>query len=544
MDAPNRRVLCVFPRYTRSFGTMHHAYPLIRGVKAFMPPQGILTVAAYLPKSWNVRFVDENMAPASDSDYRWADVVFVSGMHVQRDAIRKVIQRAHAFDKLAVLGGPSVSACPEWYHDADLLHLGELGNGTDSLIARLGASVARPADQERFATTERLPMTDFPLPAYHLLNLDQYFLASVQFSSGCPYRCEFCDIPELYGRQPRLKTPSQVTRELDVMLARGNPGAVYFVDDNFIANPQAALELLRELGRWQQERGYPVEFACEATLNLAQMPQALELMREAHFCTVFCGIETPDERTLAGIHKEQNLRMPMVEAVRTLNSYGLQVVAGIIIGFDTDTVETGARITDFIRAANIPMATVNLLHALPRTPLWRRLEAANRIVKSRERESNVEFLLPYETVVEMWLKCITELYAPDAIYERFEHQLQHTFPNRKVLPASKARVNAANVWKGLRILGRIFWHAGIRSDYRRRFWKTALPALRRGRIEGLINVAAVAHHMILFARECVRGEAEKCFYCENLAGPEETAARDVARPRTASAPIADVDAAY
>ncbi len=510
-----RRILCVFPRYTRSFGTMHHAYKLMAGVKAFMPPQGILVVAAYLPEQWEVRFVDESIASARDSDYQWTDVVLLSGMHVQREFICTISDRAHKFGKITVVGGPSVSACPEYYPNVDILHCGELGDATDKIIERLDASVARPAKQEVYLTMNRLPLTDFPLPAYKFVDMGKYFLASVQFSSGCPYKCEFCDIPELYGRNPRLKSPKQVTAELDAMLARGNPGAVYFVDDNFIANQKAAIELLRELVEWQKARGYPVQFACEATLNLSQVPQALELMKEAFFCTVFCGIETPEEDALEFIHKEQNLRRPLLDSIQTLNNYGIEVVSGIIMGLDTDSLETGERVSQFIRASNIPMLTINMLHALPKTPLWRRLEQANRIIKSPGgRESNVEFLLPYQTVVDMWQKCVAEAYTPDAIYERFEYQIQNTYPKRKQLPPTKARVNLPNILRGLSILSRIFWYVGVRSDYRKRFWKMALPTLKKLDIEGCIHTAVVAHHMILFARECASGEAEKCFYGE------------------------------
>jgi hopanoid C-2 methylase len=510
-----RKILCVFPKYTTSFGTMHHAYPLMRGVRAFMPPQGILVIAAYLPKEWEVRFIDESIALAKDRDFQWADAVVISGMHVQREHICKISDRARKFGKVAILGGPSVSGCPEWYPDVDILHVGEMGDATDKIIARLDESCARPPRQEVYITLNRLPLTEFPLPAYHLIDLDDYFLGSVQFSSGCPYKCEFCDIPELYGRNPRLKSPKQVTAELDAMLAQGNPGAVYFVDDNFIANQKAAIDLLKELAEWQKLRGYPVQFACEATLNLSQVPQALELMKEAYFCTVFCGIETPDEGALEFIHKEQNLRKPILDSINVLNSYGLEVVSGIIIGLDTDKESTGEAISTFIEASNIPMLTINILHALPKTPLWRRLEASNRIMASTNgRESNVQFLLPYETVVDMWLKCVEKAYTPDAIYRRFEYQIANTFPNRKQLPATKARVNAKNIFKGLSILGRIIWHVGIRADYRRRFWQMAWPNIKKGKIEEIIHTAVVAHHMIKFARDCTSGVAEKCFYGE------------------------------
>src|SRR5260370_3572999 len=182
----------------------------------------------------------------------------------------------------------------EYYPDFDLLHLGELGDATDQLIEYLDRHTSRPEQQIQFKTVDRLPLQQFPIPAYHLIRLDQYFIASIQFSSGCPYTCEFCDIPELYGRNPRLKSPEQVLAELDAMLKSGNPGAVYFVDDNFVGNRKAALELVPHLVEWQKKNGFPVQFACEATLNIAKSPQLLAMMREAYFCTVFCGIETPE----------------------------------------------------------------------------------------------------------------------------------------------------------------------------------------------------------------------------------------------------------
>ena len=288
-----------FPRYARSFGTLHHAYPLKGGVRAFMPPQGLLVIAATIPPDWEVRFIDENMSPATDADFQWAEAVFVTGMHVQRETINDVNARAQRFGKVTVLGGPSVSACAEWYPNFDILHCGEMGDATDALYAHLDETVERPAAQIRFTTAERTPLSDFPVPAYHLVNIRHYFLASVQFSSGCPYRCEFCDIPELYGRNPRLKTPEQVCRELDAIMAAGPPGSIYFVDDNFIANPKAAAALLPHLVEWQRRTGYRIRLACEATLNIAQDKKILELMREAQFQTVFVGIETPDEAALA-----------------------------------------------------------------------------------------------------------------------------------------------------------------------------------------------------------------------------------------------------
>ena len=515
-----RRILCVFPRYARSFGTLHHAYPMMPRVRAFMPPQGLLLIAASIPPDWEVRFVDENKTAAADADFRWADAVFVTGMHVQRETINDVNERAHGFGKVTVLGGPSVSACAEWYPDFDILHVGELGDATCALYEHLDGTVERPAEQILLTTADRTPLASFPVPAYNLVNIREYFLASVQFSSGCPYRCEFCDIPELYGRNPRLKTPEQVCAELDAIVVAGPPGAVYFVDDNFIGNPKAALELLPHLIAWQRRNGYRVRFACEATLNIAQNGKLLELMREAYFHTIFVGIETPDPEALHGMVKDQNLRMPILDAVAILNSYGMEVVSGIIMGLDQDTERTSDDILAFIEAAKIPMLTINLLYALPKTPLWRRLEKDGRLLSDGTggEESNVKFLLPRELVRESWLKCVREANAPEPLYRRFAHQIERTYPNR-FHPGSLRRVEKGDVAHGLGILARILWRVGVRSDYRKTFWRMARPALKKGNIEAVIHVGLVAHHLIHFARDCQAGVGEYSFYAEKGTRP-------------------------
>jgi hopanoid C-2 methylase len=512
-----RRILCVFPRYSRSFGTFHHAYPLMGNVKAFMPPQGILLVAAYLPKRWEVRLIDENVQAATTADYRWADVVITSGMHIQRPQINEINAIAHQHNKITVVGGPSVSGCPEYYPDFDILRVGELGDADDALIEYLDQNLERPAQQLCFETQERLPLDQFPVPAYEQIQLRQYFLGSIQFSSGCPFHCEFCDIPELYGRNPRLKSPEQIVRELDAMLKSGNPGAVYFVDDNFIGNRHAVMALLPYLIDWQKQNGYPVQFACEATLNIAQSPKLLEMMREAYFCTVFCGIETPDPEALHSISKDQNLSMPILKAIETLNSYGIEVVSGIIMGLDTDTEETCDRILEFIQQSQIPTLTINLLHALPRTQLWRRLETEGRLIHSDEsRESNVDFLMPYEQVVAMWQRCITCAYEPKFLYERFAHQYRTTFLNRIEVPNSKARLSLFNIKRGFRTLSKLLLKVGIWGSYRRTFWHMAWPALKAGRIQSLIHIGIVSHHLITFAQECAAGDESASFYSQRL----------------------------
>lgn len=478
-----------------------------------MPPQGLLVIAAALPADWEVRFVDENVRYVGDDELAWADAVLLSGMHHQRPRIRSLVSRAHAHGKVTALGGPSVSACPEWYPAVDLVHVGELGDATEALIERLRRDVSRPPRQEVYETVRRRDLADFPIPAYGQVDVSQYLMASIQFSSGCPYKCEFCDIPELYGRRARLKTPSRVTAELDAMLRRGRVDSVYFVDDNFVGNPRATEDLVRALVDWQERHGFPVQFACEGTLNMAKRPELLRLMRDANFRTVFCGIESPDEDALRAMRKQQNLSTPILDAVRTLNDHGLEVVSGIILGLDTDSESTPDRILEFVETSRIPMLTINLLQALPHTPLWRRLEAENRILQDADgRHSNVDFLLGYDTVMAGYRRCVSGAYQPDKIYARFDHQLERTYRRRRRLPNARSRLTPANLRRGLAVAGRLAWHVGVRSSHRRHFWRMVVRQLRHGRVEGAIHVALVAHHMISFAREAIGEHGERSFY--------------------------------
>jgi len=508
-----RRVLCVFPAYTPSFGTFQHAFALMGRVRAFMPPQGLLLIAAYLPESWPVRFVDENIRPASDADFAWADVVLVSGMHIQAPQIRDIQSRAHAAGKVTVLGGPSVSSAPEMYPGFDYLHIGELGDATDELIGLLDASVARPATQMRLTTNEPFALDAFPLPAYDMIPLYRYLIGSLQFSSGCPYRCEFCDIPALYGRQPRLKTPEQITAELDAMLAQSFcPPVVYFVDDNFIGNRKAAREMLPHLIAWQRKHGYPLQFACEATLNLAKQTEILALMREAQFLTVFVGIETPDADALKAMRKEHNATLPMMDAIKTLNSYGLEVTSGIILGLDTDTADSEGRLKDFIDLSQIPILTINLLQALPRTPLWDRLKRDGRLIADDSGlESNVRFLRPYDEVVATWRRCIAHAYDPERLLARFTHQVDATFANRMITPA-RGKLTIPNLRAALVLAFNIVLRVGLLSDYRRPFWRAVRHAFRRGQIDAVLGIGFVTYHLIEFSREALRGDQNASFY--------------------------------
>ncbi len=507
-----RNILCVFPKYTPAFGTFQHAYKLMYRVKAFMPPQGLLLIAAYMPENWPVRFVDENIAFATAADFAWAEVVLVTGMHIQAEQIRDIRRRAHAAGKVAVLGGPSVSASPEMYPDYDYLHIGEMGDATDQIIRALDASVLRPPLQVVAKTQDRLPLTKFPIPAYEKVPFGRYLLGTLQFSSGCPYTCEFCDIPGLYGRQPRMKTPEQIVAELDYIFSQPNPPTtLYFVDDNFIGNRKAAKEMLPHLVKWQKRNSYPVMFACEATLNVAKQTEILELMREANFTGMFVGIETPEADALNAIKKGHNNAVPMMESIRTLNSYGLEITSGIILGLDSETADTEQRLKDFIDLSNIPMLTINLLQALPKTPLWDRLKRDGRLLDDDARESNVVFLRPHDEVVGMWRRVVAYANDPERLFARFRHQVEATYVNRIVTPA-KGKLTWSNLRGGAVLAWRVLLHICLLSDFRKPFWRTAKHALRHGQVDGMFGAAFMGYHLIQFTREALRGDQNASYY--------------------------------
>ena len=510
-----RRVLCLFPEYAWSFATFNYAFPLMGSVKAFMPPQGILLIAALAPARWEIRFIDENVQPATEDDLRWADAVFTTGMHLQREQIRDVIVRAHRAGKCVVLGGPSASSAPEWYPEADLIHCGEVGDATRRLFELIDRAPVRLSQPLILRTVERLAMTEWPMPAYHLINLRNYLLGTVQFSSGCPHTCDYCDIPTLYGRRPRHKHPAQIIRELDVLATAGTP-SVYFVDDNFIGDPQATRELLEHLVAWQDKWDGQVRLSCEATLRLAEYPEILTRMRDAFFTNVFCGIETPESGALRAIKKTVNLQQPILDVINTLNGYGIEVAVGLIMGFDTDTEQTPLAIADFIRTSQAPIQAVNILYALPKTPLYERLQEAGRIVGDEQRDSNIRFLQPYEQVVANWRRVIAEAYEPKALYGRYATQAERTYPHRRRPRHPLRQATPRNLRRAFSILTRLIWRAGLRTHYRAQFWSMFWTQLRRGRIENIFQIAMVAHHLIHYARDCVAGRMHASNYTHRI----------------------------
>ena len=374
------RVLMLYPKFVPElFWNYTEACELL-GAKYPAAPLGLITVAAMLPKHWDIRLVNRNTEPLTDAELNWADLVMIGGMLNQQPDFLHLIDLAHLHGKPVCVGGPDVSSSPHLYADADFQVVGEAEQIIEQFIAawesgeRQGVFIA-----EKF----KIDVTLSPMPRYDLINLDHYLFIGVQYSRGCPFTCEFCDIIELYGRVPRTKTPDQIVAELQALYDHGYRGHVDFVDDNFIGNKKNLRTLLPRLKAWLEERDYPFEFSTEASINIADDSELLQAMKDANFFGIFVGIESPDPETLVQMKKKQNTRRNIAECIHKIYGYGMFVTAGFIVGFD-EKVSIEQAMIDFIEEANIPVCMVGLLYALPGTQLTRRLAKEGRLHKGHD----------------------------------------------------------------------------------------------------------------------------------------------------------------
>jgi hopanoid C-2 methylase len=548
-----RRILLVYPKFTRTslFG-YHHLAKLMPGKRAVMPSLGLITFGALLDRSqWEVRLIDENVQTLTDEQLNWADVVALSGMHMQRERLTALLSLANDLGKLTVVGGPSVSICPEYYPMADALHVGEVGDATSELLSFLHSTDEKPAQQRIFRTEVKTPLEELPLPAIDLLDVHAYLSMPVQFSVGCPYTCEFCDIPIIYGRVARYKSGPRLLRELDAISRYGFIGTVAFADDNLIANRKAFRPLLQELAAWQRAHGYPFPLSGEATINIARDEDILSAMHDAGFQFLFVGVESPDEETLKQIKKKQNTQDPIVASLRTIQSYGIETLLGIIFGFDTDTEETGKKVTQFLREANSPIIYFNLLAALPKTALWERLSRENRLRRDEGGDAlqsanllggfqtNVEFTQGNELIERMLGETVRAAYAPEELFRRFAWNVEHVY-TRQIQgrpPVRNLRELAYFLWltsgMALRLLDKVALH----SSYRLHFWQFLgeLVRLRReGKIRSVVEmamrVAPHAHHLITWANELLAGQAHLDLEPQRTGRPPDLVTLSSARP--------------
>jgi radical SAM superfamily enzyme YgiQ (UPF0313 family) len=367
--AKGYNALLIYPRFEADTFWSFRRTSEVFGAKHPASPLGLITVAALLPKAWSIRLLNRNSEELTDDDFDWADVIFTGGMLPQGGDILDIVDLCRACGKPVVVGGPGVTSSPHLYRTANFQILGE-AEGVIGKFIEAWESGAREGvfEAEKF----QVDVSKSPIPRFDLLKFDDYLHIGVQFSRGCPFTCEFCDIIELYGRVPRAKTNAQMLAELDELYRLGYRGHVDFVDDNLIGNKKAVKAFLPELAKWLEAHDYPFEFTTEASLNLADDAELMALLNQANFVGVFVGIESPDTATLIAMRKKQNTRRSIAQSVHKIYAAGLFVHAGFIVGFDSEKESMADTMVELIEEAAIPICMVGLLYALPNTQLSRR----------------------------------------------------------------------------------------------------------------------------------------------------------------------------
>lgn len=500
------RILLVYPLFPKTFWSYEKILELVDR-KVLLPPLGLVTVAAILPQTWEFKLVDRNIRSVTEEEWAWADVVIISAMIVQKPDFITQIQEAKKHGKLVAVGGPFPTSVPEdaTAAGADYLILDE-----GEITLPMFVEAVERGDREGIfrSNGEKPDVSQTPIPRFDLLEFDAYDSMSIQFSRGCPFQCEFCDIIVLYGRKPRTKTPQQLLAELNYLYELGWRRSVFMVDDNFIGNKRNVKLLLNELKIWQKERGYPFQFNTEASIDLAQDPELMELMVECYFNAVFIGIETPDEDSLQLTKKFQNMRNSLTEAVQTITKAGLRPMAGFIIGFDGEKSGAGSRIVRFAEETAIPTTTFAMLQALPNTALWHRLEKEGRL---RKRDGNINQTTlmnfvptrPLEEIAREYVEAFWELY--DA--ERF---LDRTYRCFLILGAPKVKTKfKLPSWVDLKALSIVIWRQGVKRNTRWKFWHHLFSIMKRnpGVWEHYITVCAHNEHFLEY-RQIVRDEID------------------------------------
>lgn len=481
------RVLLIYPKFPDTFWSFKYALSFIRKKAAF-PPLGLLTVAALLPDEFQKRLVDVNVDCLTDDDLSWADLVFIGGMAVQRDSANQIIARCRAKGLKVVAGGPLFTAEPEAFKGIDHLVLDEAERTLPPFLADLKNGRLKKI----YRASDFCDLHHTTSPSIDLIDMKRYASMTIQFSRGCPFDCEFCNVTALFGRRPRTKTPQQVIAELDNIYDAGWCGSIFFVDDNFIGNKQYLKEqLLPALIEWRKGKKGCVFFT-EASINLADDPELLAMMVKAGFDCVFIGIESPDEACLMECHKIQNRNRDLLQSVKTIHHAGLQVMGGFIVGFDSDTHSIFQRQIDFIQKSGIVAAMVGILQAPPGTRLFDRLRRENRVVSafSGDNVDGTTNILPQmgmDRLLEGYRSMMKQIYSPHNYYRRLRNLLKELKAPGITMPVDVQRILA---------FLRSCFRLGIRGKERLHYWRLLLWTLfRKPRLVPLaVTLAIYGYH--------------------------------------------------
>ncbi len=467
------KILLVYPQYPDTFWGFKHALKFI-SKKAAYPPLGLLTVAAMLPDEWEKKLVDMNVTNLNDEDLQWADYVFVSAMVVQGNSAKEVIARSNKLNTKVVAGGPLFTTEYEEFEGVDHFVLDEAEITLPPFLRDLEKGNA----QHIYTSKRRPDITKTPTPLWSLVNIKKYASLSLQYSRGCPFNCEFCDIIILNGHKPRTKSKEQILTELDALYNQGWRGSVFIVDDNFIGNrKKLKTEILPALIEWIRRRKYPFPLFTEVSINLADDEELMRLMVEAGFGRVFVGIETPNEESLAECNKFTNRNRDLVASVKKIQNYGFEVQGGFIVGFDSDPLSIFKSQISFIQKSGIVTAMVGLLNAPRGTALYKRLEKENRLLKNFSG-NNMDFSLNfipkmnYETLINGYKHILNTIYSPKQFYERIRIFLKEFNPTK----SKRGRQIDSNYIKGFI---KSMWFLGVRENGRRDYWKFLISTLLR-----------------------------------------------------------------
>ncbi len=463
------KILLVYPQYPDAFWSFKHALKFI-SKKAAFPPLGLLTVAAMLPEEWQKKLVDMNTTALIDEDIKWADYVFISAMIVQQESVKEVIAQCGELHTKIVAGGPLFTTGYEQFNlgDVDHLVLGE----AEATLSLLLEDLQKGCAQHIYESNEHPEITETPIPLWELIDLKRYASMNVQYSRGCPFNCEFCDIIILNGHRPRTKDKWQLIAEFEALYGQGWRDSVFIVDDNFIGNKRKLKEeTLPAMVEWSQKRKYPFRFFTEASINLADDEELMQLMTEAGFDTVFVGIETPNEESLVECSKFQNVNRDLVASVKKVQNYGLEVQGGFIVGFDSDPVSIFKSQISFIQKSGIVTAMVGLLNAPPGTRLYQRLKKENRLLpggSGDNTDGSLNFIprMNRETLIKGYKNVVKTIYSSKPYYERIKTFLEEYKP-QKPRKAGRGKLRFCEI----RALVKSMWILGVKEKGRRYYWR-------------------------------------------------------------------------
>ena len=487
------RVLLVNPEFPLSFWTLGETLKQT-GRKTLLPPLGLLTVAALLPSSWELRLADLNTRALTASDWLWADLVMITGMIIQRQGVLNLIHEARERGKITAVGGPYATSLSQEVMEAgvDFLVRGECEHTMSHFLSKLELG-----QRGSIIEADQKPaLTDSPVPRFDLATPEDYLTMGIQTSRGCPFDCEFCDIASLYGRKPRYKDPEQVMSEIEALYRLGWRREVFISDDNFIGNPNQARSILRRLIPWMQSHGEPFCFWTQTSVNLGQDREMIDLLTAANFSHVFLGVETPDPDILTRAHKHQNVKNPLGQSLAAINANGLSMVASFVIGFDGEKPGAGDRICEFVEELGIPVMMLNLLQPLPNTKLWKRLKKEQRLLPPQTDgdfqglQFNYLPSRPQEEILAEYVRAIDRMYEPSRYLARVYRYYRTMRPTRRALglqtgEEKTARNRTTKELPSLRSRSRewatlieMIWRQGIRPSYRWQFWRQLLGIYR------------------------------------------------------------------